>query len=230
MSKPLQYPVPWKIVFSIGPELAKGLRTSVDTFSAGIVAQISPQPLILGLENLPEDPRFVLVANHYQRKGLWIAHAAAIVTQAIRSKYGPGDPPVRWLVTANFPPVAGIFPSPGDWLLPRVAYTLHCYPISFAGTKPKFTARSIRQLLRDVRTINRPIGVFPEGAAGIAGKLSPPLPGVNRLLQLLRLPVVPVGISEAGRFVVRFGKPVEADIDVAMKRIAELTDGGDGSN
>src|SRR5690242_6156066 len=128
----LRYPVPWGPVLSLGPHIRRGTRTSVDEFSAAIVKRIRPEPRLVDLDRLPESPRFVLAANHYQRKGLWILHTGAVLTQAIRKRYGPGDPPVRWMVTANWPPVRighWQFRSPGDWLLPRVANTLACYPV-----------------------------------------------------------------------------------------------------
>jgi len=101
MSDGVSYPVPWDLVFGLGPNIVNRTATSVDAFSAGICSRIQPEPLITGWENLPESACFILLANHYQRKGLWILHPAAVLTQAIRRHYGPGDPPVRWIVTAN---------------------------------------------------------------------------------------------------------------------------------
>ncbi len=212
----IRYPVPWDVVFSIGPNIANGTESSVDRFSAGFTSRIQPEPTLLGLENLPDSPRFVLAANHYQRPGLWIAHVASVMTQAVKRRYGQIDPPVRWVVTANWPPLKigpWTLPSPGDWLLGRVAHALCCYPVAFAGTNPEFTARTLRRMLRDARTLPCPIGIFPEGAAATAGKLSPPLPGVDRLLRQLAKsgwPVLPAGIGEDGRFVIQFGPLIPA--------------------
>lgn len=239
---PLTYPVPWKLVLGLGPHVVNRTQTSVDGFSAGICALMNPPPLVRGCEELPESARFVLVANHFQRKGIWILHPAAVLTQAIRKHYGPcdpnipGDPPVRWLVTANWPrlrigPLS--FASPGDLLLPRVAHALACYPVSFAGSNQAFTARSIRRILREAPHANRPLGIFPEGVAGAAGKLTPPLPGVDRLIAHLAkagLPVQPAAISEADRLIVRFGKTISPEellkaddaAQFAMGRIGEL--------
>lgn len=212
----LTYPIPWDVVFSLTPHIWHGTQMSVHQFTSEIVSRIHPTPLIEGCENLPSNPRFVLVANHYQRPGLWIAHSASIITQAIRSHYGLDDPPMRWVVTANWPPwKVGPWriPSPGDWLLPRVAKALSCYPVAFAGTNPRSTARLLRRLLRDAITIDRPIALFPEGTAGVAGQWSPALPGVGRLLHQLAklgLPVQPVAISEQDRFIIRFAPPLSA--------------------
>lgn len=235
-SELIQYPVPWDLVRGLTPHLANRTSTNIVDFTARIVERMNPDPLIEGLEHLPESPRFVLAANHYQRPGLWILHTAAVLTQALVQRYGPADPPVRWIVTANWPPWRigpWALPSPGDWLLPRVADVLQCYPVSFAGNNPEFTARSVRRILKDARTSQTAIGIFPEGVAGSAGKLTAPLPGVDRLLSHLGkagLPLVPCGVSEAGRFVIRFGVPIAAGevassadaAGLAMGRIGDL--------
>ncbi len=211
---PLRYPVPWDLVCGLTPHIAHGTEQSIDAFTAGIVARMNPPPRYEGLHRLPENPGFLLVANHYQRKGLWILHTAAALTRAIRERYGPGDPPVRWVVTANWPPLRlgrWRLPNPGDWLLPRVARALCCYPVAFAAQDPAFTARALRRIVRDAGRLARPIGLFPEGVAGAAGHLTDPLPGVERLIALLArkgIAAVPAGVSEAGRLVIRFGPAV----------------------
>lgn len=235
-SELIQYPVPWDLVRGLTPHLANRTATNIVDFTARIVERMQPPPEIHGLERLPAHPRFVLAANHYQRPGLWILHTAAVLTQALVQRYGPADPPVRWIVTANWPPLRlgpWKIPSPGDWLLPRVAEVLQCYPVSFAGQNPEFTARSVRRILKDVRRSEAAIGIFPEGVAGSAGKLTAPLPGVDRFLSHLGkagLPLVPCGVSENGRFVIRFGETIPAKemaasedaATLAMQRIGEL--------
>lgn len=213
-TEPLRYPVPWGLVFSLSGHVRRGSQTDVNAFTRGVVARMDPAPVYEGMEHLPPSPRFLLIANHYQRKGLWILHTASAITQAVRGHYGGGDPPVRWVVTANWPRWKigpWRFPSPGDLLLPRVAHALHCYSIPFAGKDPKRTARSLRRILNEAHRLERPIGLFPEGVAGSAGTLGPALPGVDRFLrQLARagMPAVPCGVSEQGRFVIRFGHAV----------------------
>jgi hypothetical protein len=207
--------IPWRLIFGLGPNILHRTPTSVDAFTAEICKSITPEPVIQGVENLPESPTFVLAANHYQRKGLWILFPAAVLTQVIRQRYGPGDPPVRWMVTANWPRIRvgpASFRSPGDILLPRVADALACYPVSFAGSNQSFTARSIRRILREAPRSNRPLGIFPEGVGGSAGVFTNPIPGVERLLAHLAragMPVVPVCIGESqGRLIFRIGKVV----------------------
>jgi hypothetical protein len=236
MSELIQYPVPWDQVMSLFPHVKNGTRRNVDDFSARIVARMQPGPQFEGLENLPGDPRFILVANHYQRQGLWIVHVASALTQAVAERYGRQvDPPVHWMVTANWPPLKlgpWSMPSPGDWLLPKVAHALSCFPVSFAGNNPAYTASTLKRILKASERLQRPIGIFPEGVAGAAGKLTDPLPGLERFLPLLAKrgwPAVPAGISENGRFLIRFGpvvKPEEllAATDAARLLMARVAD------
>ena len=167
---------------------------------------------------------------------MWILHPAAALTHAIREHYGPGDPPVRWVVTANWPriklgPLS--FRSPGDLLLPRVAGIWSCYPVSFHGTNPGDTAKSLRMILREAPRSTRPLGLFPEGVAGEAGTVNDPLPGVGRLIRHLAksgVPVVPVGVAATDRLVVRFGPVISGPellhapeaAKLVMERIAGL--------
>ena len=174
-------------------------------------------------------PTFVLAANHYQRKGLWILFPAAVLTQVIRQRYGPENPPVRWMVTANWPRVRVgplSLPSPGDVLLPRVADALACYPVSFAGSNQAFTARSLRRILREAPRANRPLGIFPEGVGGSAGVFTKPIPGVERLLNHLAkagMPVVPVCISEfEDRLIFRIGAPISTSELISASNAADL--------
>jgi 1-acyl-sn-glycerol-3-phosphate acyltransferase len=235
----VEYAVPWDLVFGLGPRVVSRTATNVDRFTAAICARMDPQPLIRGWEELPPSACFVLVANHYQRKGLWILHSAAVLTQAIRTRYGPGDPPVRWVVTANWPRWGWgrwSVPSPGDIVLPRVADALACYPVALAGANPLLSARNLRRVLREAPAAARPLGLFPEGVAGSAGRPSEPRPGVARLLVHLAragMPVQPAGLAESGdRLVAHFGETLTCETllrapdaaKLAMRRVVELSE------
>jgi len=212
----LRYRVPWGSVFGLWPEIAGQRRTNLDRFTRAIVAAMRPTPRVSGVENLPADTRFLVVANHFQRPGMWILHPAAAITQAICLHYEGLEPACRWVVTANWPRWRvgkWEIPSPGDVLLPRVAHALWCYAVPFAGTDPGRTARSLRKLLKDAPRVREPLGLFPEGVAGTAGRLGPPLAGTERLIAHLAKggrAVVPVGIVETDTLEIRFGPLVEA--------------------
>jgi 1-acyl-sn-glycerol-3-phosphate acyltransferase len=207
--------------------MARGERSDILNVYQGFVSKMDPPPVYRGIENLPESPRFIVAANHYQRQGLWIAHAAAAVGMALWNRYGCA-PPVRWIVTGNWPrwklgPLS--LPSPGDIILPRVAHALWCHAVPFAGTDPQATAASLRRLVRKADDVLAPIGVFPEGAQATAGELRSALPGVGRFLTLMARrgwPVLPAGISEQGRFVIVFGEPLTPNLIAASRDAGAL--------
>jgi hypothetical protein len=235
MSEPLHYPVPWDVFARLAPHIARGTRSDIGSLYREFVCRMRPGPLFRGLEHLPPRPRFILAANHYQRKGLWIAHIASVLACGIADRYHCA-PPMRFLVTANWPPwhIGSLtLPSPGDVLLPRVAHAAWCYAVPFSGTNPVLAGRTLRRLLKDARELQGPIGLFPEGAHAIAGTLSPPLDGIGRLFAMLAergWHVQPAGVSESGRFIVKFGPPIcTGEIrqardpgQLVMERIADL--------
>jgi len=222
MSKAPRYAVPWGLLAGLTHNLRTGEPSNIGEFTSAIVSHMRYAPRIEGIENLPADPRFILAANHYQRKGLWILHTAAALTQAVAARYTLPDPPVRWLVTANWPRwrfLGMSLRSPGDIVLPRVAAALQCYPVPFAGSDPGMAAATFRRIRKDLPTMPGPIGIFPEGARATAGLIGEALPGVTRLLQYMGRPVVPARVAEEEeRLVVRFGKPTPADLVMAAIR------------
>ena len=228
MDEPKDYPTPWREVWSLWRHIGLGTRADCLRLYQGIAAHLDPSPVARGLERLPASPRFVLAANHHEREGLWIAYPAAALAVIIGGHYGLQPPPLRWVVTANFPRwQVGPWriPSPGDLLLPRVAHAVYSYPVAFAKTNPAFSARSLRRLLRDARALECPLGLFPEGVAGKAGRPAAPLPGVERLLvhlARLGLPVQPVAISERPGLEFDFGDPIAPSELVAAPHAGQL--------
>lgn len=196
----------------LAPSLIQGDQTALLEFAVAVCSSHPANAIVDGIGNLPDSPRFLLCANHYQRRGLWILHPAAVITAAIGQRYSALDPPIRWVVTANWPPWQFFgfrFSSPGDLLLRRVARSLDAFPIPFAGGNPAATARSYRQLLRRLDT---PVGLFPEGTAGAAQRIGDALPGVERLIAAVArtgVPVLPCRISEEDRCLrIRFAPTV----------------------
>lgn len=220
----LRYRVPWDLIIGLGPSIAARKPAPAGDLLHRIFERLQPPPLYEGLENIPARPPFVLAANHYQRRHLWIVHAAAALSDPLRARFP--EAPVRWLVTANWPPLR-LGPlriaSPGDKLLPRVAETLGYFSIPYAATHPERAAAALRRLLRAApQSI---VGVFPEGARATAGTPGPPLPGIGRLfrhLALAGIPVLPARVGENGaQFLIRFAEPL------TTTRILEAADPGE---
>ncbi len=160
----------------------------------------------------PSSPPFVVAANHYERRGLWIAHSTAAIAHAVAQRT-PRDTPFRWLVTANFPPLRlgpWKLPSPGDLFLPHVARALGYFSVPFAASNPARTARSLLAALREAP--HCVLGLYPEGAQAAAGSIGPPLPGMDRFFLRLaqrNLPTLPTRISDNSRqLIIDFLSPI----------------------
>ena len=162
-------------------------------------------------ENVPTTGPFCLVANHYQRPGLWIGWTGALVSVAVAERRG-GEVP-RWLVLGDLPIQLGRwrFSLPGAaWAFERVATVWGLVPMTgFENAVNR--AHSLRRLLGLLRA-GEGAGFFPEGASGTAARLGPALPGTGRFLRLLArrgVAIIPVGVREAdGKLVARFGRPI----------------------
>lgn len=228
----LRYPIPWDLVLSLTPHIARRTQARTAALLAAIVERMPAPPLFHGLENIPAAPPFVIAANHYQRRGLWIAHPTAAIAHAVAQRT-PRDTPLRWLVTANFPPFRLgplKIPSPGDLFLPHVARALGYFSVPFAASSPTRTARSLLAALREAPHCI--LGLYPEGAHAAAGSIGPPLPGMDRLFHLLAhrgLPILPARILDnSTQLIVEFLSPISpaalaaipAPASAVMDRIA----------
>jgi hypothetical protein len=199
----------------------RSLRADV----AAMIARLPERPIVRGLEHVPPSGPACLLANHYQRRGLWIGWAGAAITWAM----GPvrvGDPPVHWLVTADCPgrnkkPAA---PFSG-WILRRVAsvwgmVSLPQDPADVAGR-----ARALRRLLTLLDS-GHAVGLFPEGHKGRAGAPGPALPRALAFIERAShrgIPIVPVAVrARSPTMAVAFGPPLTRPTGDVMAAIRAL--------
>lgn len=220
-----RYPFPWDLVIPVGIGLFKGNR-SFGLDCADLVGRIVPPPLITGMEQIPIDGPVMVVANHFQRPGLWIGWAGAVLSVAIGQRRG-ADPAVHWLTTGSIQILQRSHRGPEIPLtrgfLRRVArlYSMAALPLGDRAER----AAVLRSWLCWLRC-GEVIGIFPEGLAGTSEHLRPPEPGFEVLLRVAKragATVVPVGIHETGgRMVVAFGPPVAGGADLVMREIARL--------
>lgn len=220
-----RYPFPWHLVIPVGIALWGGER-SFARDCADLVGRIEPPPLTTGLEHIPVDGPVMVVANHFQRPGLWIGWAGAVLTAAIGSRRGT-DPAVHWLATGSIQLLQRSRRGPEipltRGLLRRVArlYSMSALPLGDRAERAAVLRAWLRWLLR-----GEVIGIFPEGLAGKSDHLRRPEPGFEMLLRVAKragAAVVPAGIHESdGRMVVAFGPPVSGGAELVMREIARL--------
>lgn len=211
--KQARYRLPRRWVLEMGQAmLFKTARSIVDD-SALAIRSLPLSPNVVGLEHLPAEGSFVLLANHYQRPGLWIGWSGAALINAVTSQR---DVDIH-LVTTDRARL-GRFEVPGThWIFERVAAVWglqRVTPEAFgaqAEGRQRYVLLHLMRLLR--RRQQRPVCLIlmPEGDEGNADGLVEAAPGSGRALAAISgmdIPLVPAAVwEENGRLQVRFGEP-----------------------
>lgn len=219
-----RYPFPWDRFLGLMRDVPAGRRSLLADCRA-MVSRVEPPPLVDGAHLIPAAGPLVVAANHYQRRGLWIAWPGALITVAVATRR---DETLCWLVTGGLrwmqwrdagPEVPGT-----RRLFRRVASTYGMTALPLTGRMER--AAAIRSWL-DRAEEARALGVFPEGLAGGSGGLRAPERGFDVLCHVLArssVPFLPCGVFEReGRLHVYFGEPVCArEGDEVMRAIAQL--------
>src|SRR5947209_8732914 len=80
-----RFPFPWDLLLGVIRDLPAG-RRSMLVDCAYLVSRLEPAPVIEGADLVPASGPLVIAANHYQRPGLWIGWAGAVVTLAVAGR------------------------------------------------------------------------------------------------------------------------------------------------
>ncbi|MBD3309067.1 hypothetical protein GF339_21860 [candidate division KSB3 bacterium] len=180
---------------------------------------------VIGLDNVPQDGAYILVANHES-----FLDPLLICTVSPRI--------IHYITFAFF-----YYHPAIHWYCKRV----HCIPIKKEGNDISALKRALR-LFKDGEIV----GIFPEGQRSATGELGPGEPGTALLALKAKVPILPVGIQgtyesfprsakfpKPGPVTLRFGTPfllheaIEGDgqspeafqrqaTDLIMTRIADL--------
>jgi len=193
--------------------LTRSLRHGAQDFQ-GVLAMWPAPPVVDGIEHIPADGPMALIANHYQRRGMWIGFPAGLLAREIMLRRADH-------ASTHFGVIADLRIGgrriPGSaWVFGRVAEVWGLVPLPTAAADVRGRAAAVRRILSLAlpapHGMGEPIGIFPEGSAGNSAGLRRALPGTGTLLLLLArggVPIIPAGAWEAGGVLyARFGPPL----------------------
>ena len=228
MPVPPNYNVPFIANLVLSASIFFGRpRRSLAADSAYLLNTHQPRPLLTGLDHLPAGA-CLLIANHYQRSGLWIGWAGALLADGLYP-LRRCDPPLRMIATdeQRFTWRGRSYTVPfSRWFLRRVAHFWGMLPIPADDTNTSGRGSALRQALRYLQH-GQCVLLFPEGESGTASHLTAALPGTGTFLVLAAryAPILPVRFWEDGdQLRGHIGLPVNLiGNDDATLRIAAMT-------
>ncbi|HZU14216.1 MAG TPA: 1-acyl-sn-glycerol-3-phosphate acyltransferase [Chloroflexota bacterium] len=202
--------------------VARGRPRSLGHDAYYAVAAMPCPPLVRGVEHLPDSGPYCVVANHYERPGLWMAWPGLLLAQAVMEKSGSD---LHWVAIEEWDSfrIRGIQIPP---VLTRLVfdrtyqvYGIIAMPPPYASAKER--AGAIRDTAHQVRN-GAIVGLMPEGTVGETPELLPAREGVGTFLALLAAagaPICPAGIhEEEGKLIVRFGPPFKPEVPRGVSR------------
>jgi hypothetical protein len=208
-----QYTLPLWLWLGLTRSLLHASSRPVAVDAECVIGTWREQPVVEGTEHIPRTGPMAVVANHYQRRGMWIGFGGGLLAREIR-RARPDRASVHFAVIAALRTHGHTVPGTG-FLFRRIArvwdmVSLPTDPGAVAGR-----AAAIRWLLSlalpEPRGRGEPILLFPEGSEGTTAGLRRALPGTGTLILLLAragVPIVPAGLWESGGLLhARFGEP-----------------------
>jgi len=212
---PPNYEFPRLPLAGFGLDLLLGRRRSFLKDSQRVMAANPYHRQVHGLEHVPSEGPFVLVTNHYARRGLRTYHCAMFITTVIAERR-PLSPTIRWIITSEWygyrigPILIPVWLI--RWVFRRVGKVYGLLVMPRQASRAVGRAAVLRRIARIAQ--RESIGVTPE--AGGSGILREPLEGSGLFLQALSergLPLVPTGVWEGdGTLMVRFGDPLALSV------------------
>jgi 1-acyl-sn-glycerol-3-phosphate acyltransferase len=191
--------------------IARGRPRSLAQDASIVLHHMPVAPLVRGADRIPEDGAFVVVANHYERPGLWMAWPAIVISRVVQARTGRET---HWIAIQEWEAFSlrGIN-IPRRLIRAVFERAFATYGI-IAMPPPDSSAASRAHAMRVAAGQARRgeiLGLMPEGTVGPIPVLLPAREGAGMFLLLLaagNTRILPVGLyEERSRLVVHVGEP-----------------------
>ncbi len=223
-----RYGIPLTFVLAVAWSWLTGRRRSLLADAEYLVGRMNPRPVIEGEDNIPADGRFIIVANHYNRLGLWIVLCGCAISVAVARRRATRDD-VRWVITSEWQNER-LLGLPVPATLYRIAFgrTTGMFGMITMPVAPK-DVRGRAAALLEIRSVLRPreggrdgvVGIFPEHTEVPGLPLHEARKGTGLFFLYLSesgVPILPVGLAEIGGVLrVRFGPPFALQVPKGPK-------------
>lgn len=185
-------------------------------------ANMPQAPIVRGTDHIPEQGPFILVANHYERPGLWMAWPALLTGHLVWERTGRDT---HWIAIEEWESFSlwGI-PIPRSVIrevFHRAFRTYGILAMPPADAPAAARAGAMRAAVQRIKG-GAIIGIMPEGDVGPTPELLPAQEGVGSFLLLLAnagARILPVGLyEEDDRLVVHFGHPFDLSLPGDMPK------------
>jgi 1-acyl-sn-glycerol-3-phosphate acyltransferase len=171
------------------------------------------RPIVRGEERIPLTGPFVVVANHYERDGLWMLWPAMLISHLVQRR---ANSDTHWVAIEEWESFSifgiPIPPSATKRVFDRAYTTFGIIAMPAAHAPPARRAKSMRVAVQAVKE-GKIIGLMPEGDVGRTPELLPAREGVGTFLLLLAeagARIVPIGLfEEGGHLVANIGNPFD---------------------
>lgn len=197
-------------------DILRGKSRSFGADATKLVRLLRPTPQIEHVERIPTEGPFVVVTNHYCRRGLGVWWGILLIGQTI-ARLRPESDQIRWVMTNQWTyqdPIRRRVVTPlTRWLFHKIARSYGFVPMPPMPPNPSQFAERAQAVRRALALAHGGaiIGLAPEGRESGDSSLIDPPAGVGRFLLLLTkasLPILPVGVAEKnGTLTASFGEP-----------------------
>ena len=193
--------------------IARGQPRSLAHDTLWAMANMPLPARVRGADLIPERGPFVVVANHYERPGLWMAWPAMFVAHVIQERTGQD---IHWIAIEEWESFSlWRLPIPASLIRQVFQRTFNAYGIlamSPPDAPAAARARSMRIATQEIKE-GGIIGLMPEGDVGPTPELLQAREGAGAFLLLLAAAgacILPVGLyEEEDHLITHVGPPFD---------------------